>query len=232
MEHAPTTARARARAQLTREIKAAARRQLAERGPSELSLRAVARELGMVSSAVYRYFASRDDLLTALVIDSYDSIGAAAEKAVADARGGFEVRWLRLTRAIRAWALDNPNEYALIYGSPVPGYQAPQDTIVAAARAVGAAGSLVVGGVASGEIDVEQSLPIPRPVRADLVAVREALAPGVPDSVLSRTLYAWAQLFGSLTFELFGQYENVIHDRDEFFDHQMRRTARLLMTGG
>ena len=232
MEHAPTTARARARAELTEEIKAAARRQLIEGGPSELSLRGVARELGMVSSAVYRYFASRDELLTALVIDSYDSLGTVAEEAAAGGRGGFEARWLHLTRAIRGWALANPNEYALIYGSPVPGYQAPQDTVVAATRTVAAGASLVVDGVASGEIDVEQSLPIPRPVRADLIAVREALAPDVPDSVLSRTLYAWAQLFGSLTFELFGQYENVIHERDEFFDHQMRRTARLLMTGG
>jgi AcrR family transcriptional regulator len=232
MEHAPTTARARARIELTREIKGAARRQLAEGGPSALSLRAVARELGMVSSAVYRYFASRDDLITALVIDSYDSLGGVAEEAVDDARGDFEARWLRLTRAIRGWALANPNEYALIYGSPVPGYQAPQDTIAAATRTVAAGCALVVAGVASGEIDVDQALPIPRPVRADLAAVRNALAPDVPDSVLSRTLYAWAQLFGTLTFELFGQYENVIGDRDEFFDHQMRRTARLLLTGG
>ena len=232
MEHAPTTARARARAELTREIKGAARRQLAEGSPSELSLRAVARELGMVSSAVYRYFPSRDDLLTALVIDSYDSLGTVAEEAVADARGGFEARWLRLTRAIRGWALANPNEYALIYGSPVPGYAAPEATIAAATRAVAAGVSLVVDGVAAGEIDVEQSLPIPRPVRSDFAAVREALAPDVPDSVVSRTLYAWTQLFGALSFELFGQYENVIHDRDEFFDHQMRRSARLLMAGG
>src|SRR6476620_4181691 len=101
MEHAPTTARARARAELTEEIKAAARRQLIEGGPSELSLRGVARELGMVSSAVYRYFASRDELLTALVIDSYDSLGTVAEEAAAGGRGGFEARWLHLTRAIR-----------------------------------------------------------------------------------------------------------------------------------
>ena len=232
MDHAPTTARARARLELTEEIKAAARRQLTEGGPSELSLRAVARELGMVSSAVCRYFASRDDLLTALVIDAYESIGAIAEKAAAEARGGFEARWLHFTRAIRGWALANPNEYALIYGSPVPGYKAPQDTIAAATRTIAAGVSLVVEGVAADEIDVEQSLPIPRPVRADLVAVRETLAPDVSDSVVSRTIYAWTQLFGALTFELFGQYDNVIHERDEFFDHQMRRSARLVMTGG
>ena len=80
---AATGARARVRAELTQEILAAARRQLAEQGSAALSLRAVAREVGMVSSAVYRYFPSRDDLLTALIVDAYDGLGAAVERAVA-----------------------------------------------------------------------------------------------------------------------------------------------------
>ena len=80
---AAPTARARARAELTEEIKAVARRQLAEQGSAALSLRAVAREVGMVSSAVYRYFPSRDDLLTALIVDAYDAVGDAAEQALA-----------------------------------------------------------------------------------------------------------------------------------------------------
>ena len=81
MHSAPATARARARAELTNEIKATARRHLAEVGAPALSLRAVARELGMASSAVYRYFASRDELLTALIVDAFDAVGAAAEEA-------------------------------------------------------------------------------------------------------------------------------------------------------
>src|ERR1700757_238703 len=81
--NAGRTARERARAELTREIKEEARRQLVTSGADGLSLRAVARELGMVSSALYRYFPSRDDLLTALIIDAYDAIGAAVEEAVA-----------------------------------------------------------------------------------------------------------------------------------------------------
>ncbi|MDQ2876974.1 MAG: TetR/AcrR family transcriptional regulator, partial [Actinomycetota bacterium] len=74
------TARQRARAEITGEIKDEARRQLATTG-AQLSLRAVARELGMVSSALYRYFPSRHDLLTALIIDAYDALGEAAEQA-------------------------------------------------------------------------------------------------------------------------------------------------------
>ena len=231
MDHAPTTARARARLELTEEIKAAARRQLTEGGPSELSLRAVARELGMVSSAVYRYFASRDDLLTALVIDAYESIGAIAEKAAAEARGGFEARWLHLTRAIRSWALANPNEYALIYGSPVPGYAAPQDTIDPASRVALALLQIVVDGVDAGEIDAGDEPSMPRNVRTDFAGLRAMAASGVPDAVLSRTLLAWSALFGCISLEMFGHLHNVIHDYDAYFTIQMRRTAEFLVNG-
>ena len=96
VDSAPMTARARARIELTEEIKAAGRRQLAEVGAADLSLRAVARELGMVSSAVYRYVASRDDLLTLLLVDAYDALGQAVEDAALDRRGGFPARWVRM----------------------------------------------------------------------------------------------------------------------------------------
>ena len=114
----------------TSEIKAEARRQLAAGGAQQLSLRAVARELGMVSSAVYRYFPSRDDLLTALIIDAYDALGEAAEAAAGRLRQtAVRARWTAACHAVRDWAKAHPHEYALIYGSPVPGYQAPQETI-------------------------------------------------------------------------------------------------------
>src|SRR5690242_8975213 len=133
--NASQTARQRARAELTREIKEAARRQLAETGAPQLSLRAVARELGMVSSALYRYFPSRDDLLTALIIDAYEAVGECAESAVAAApRADSRARWRALCNAVRDWARAHPHEYALVYGTPVPGYQAPQDTVEPAAR--------------------------------------------------------------------------------------------------
>src|ERR1700744_10503 len=106
------TARERARAELAREIKEEARRQLAATGADGLSLRAVARQLGMVSSALYRYYPSRDDLLTALIIDAYDALGKAAEAAVAaDPGRSSPARWRAACRAIRAWALDHPHEY-------------------------------------------------------------------------------------------------------------------------
>src|SRR6201986_2904493 len=97
---APRTARERARVELTREIKEEARRQLAAAGADGLSLRAVARELGMVSSALYRYYPSRHDLLTPLIIDAYDSIGAATERAAAGPAGRPRDRWAAACHAI------------------------------------------------------------------------------------------------------------------------------------
>src|ERR1700760_1979543 len=131
---APRTARERARAELTREIKEEARRQLADAGANGLSLRAVARELGMVSSALYRYYPRRDDLLTALIIDAYDAIGEAPEGGAAAPGTAGRAGGTAACHAIRDWARSHPHEYALIYGSPVPGYRAPEATIGPAAR--------------------------------------------------------------------------------------------------
>src|SRR5271168_1272071 len=127
--------RARMRAELTQEIKDEARRQLAEAGAGSLSLRAIARQLGMVSSGIYRYFKSRDELLTALIIDAYDALGAQVEAADAGCdREDFGGRWGACSHGARDWARQHPHEYALIYGSPVPGYRAPEDTNTPASR--------------------------------------------------------------------------------------------------
>ena len=143
--------RARVRAELTREIAEVARRHLASDGAAALSLRAVARELGMASSAVYRYFPSRDDLLTALIVDAYDAMGEAAEVADAERPGSDLIgRWQAACAAVRTWALANPHEYALVYGSPVPGYAAPEATIGPAGRVGVVLCRIVADGIASG----------------------------------------------------------------------------------
>src|SRR6266568_2209402 len=169
--------RARVRAEMIDEIKDAARRQLATEG-ANLSLRAIARELGMVSSALYRYFASRDDLLTALLIDAYNAIGEVAERAdatVAD-RLSLTGRWLTVAHAWRDWALANPAEYALIHGSPVPGYAAPQDTVGPASRRFLVIAAIIRDGHQSGVLaPAAPTPPIPAPLRAELDAVAAAL---------------------------------------------------------
>ncbi|MCU1350823.1 MAG: regulatory protein TetR [Acidimicrobiales bacterium] len=227
-----TTARARVRAELTDEIKAIARRHLAEQGASSLSLRAVTRELGMVSSAVYRYFASRDELLTALIVDAYEAVAAAAEAADATKRrSDIRGRWIATARGVRGWATANPQEYALIYGSPVPGYQAPADTIDPALRVSLVPLRILVDGVASGAIDTNEGIETTRTVRDDLAQLRALAAPGVPDNVLSRGLLVWTQVIGAISFELFGHLHNVVRDYDAFFDLQVRQGARYLLGG-
>jgi AcrR family transcriptional regulator len=229
---ASRTARDRARLELTEEIKTVGRRHLAEHGASGLSLRAVAREVGMVSSAVYRYFPSRDDLLTALIIDAYDAVGECAEAADEAARNrGVAARWLDVCEAVRSWALANAHEYALIYGSPVPGYAAPEATIGPASRVAVVLLRVVAEGVASGEVVAGETPAMSRVVRSDLAQLRRTAAPSVPDAVLSRALGVWAQLLGTINLEMFGHLHNVIHDYDAFFTLQMRRACEFLVQG-
>jgi AcrR family transcriptional regulator len=222
----PTTARERARAELTTEITDLARAQLATVGAAGLSLRAVARELGMASSAMYRYFPSRDELLTRLIIDGYDALGRAAEEAD-DPTAAPADRWLAVCRAVRRWALAHPHEYALLYGSPVPGYRAPADTVPAAVR-VGA----VLGGIL-GDAARAGALP-PAPggrtgtITPDVTAVLGGEHPALDDRVRARGLLAWSGVFGTISFELFGHFTGAVTDADAFFDDAMRDLAGLL----
>ena len=225
------TVRERVRAEMIDEIKATARRHLAEHGPTGLSLRAVARDVGLVSSAVYRYFPSRDELLTALIIDAYDAVGAAAEATEPrPGTAGARVveRWTALAGAIRDWARAQPHEYGLIYGSPVPGYAAPRDTVDPAIRVSLVFLRLVADGVAAGAIVATRGGRIPRTIRSDLGVLRDEVGLDIPDAVLVRALAVWAQLFGTLTLELFGHLHNVIHDYDAFFELQMTQAGHHL----
>ncbi|MCU1621876.1 MAG: TetR/AcrR family transcriptional regulator, partial [Frankiales bacterium] len=214
---APRTARARARAELTAEIKAVARRHVATNGAADLSLRAVARDLGMVSSAVYRYFPSRDDLLTALIVDAYNAVGEAAETAEAAVRRTDLLRrWLAAARAVRSWAQDNPQEYALIFGSPIPGYQAPQDTVDPATRI-----PLLLLTIIGEAVAPPDDLVLPRAVGRDLKRLRDQVAPSVSEARLARAVMAWTHLIGGISFELFGHLVGSIDDYSAWFDLQM-----------
>lgn len=223
--NAGRTARDRARAELTREIKDAARRQLAAEGAERLSLRAVSRELGMVSSALYRYFPSRDDLLTALIIDAYDALGAAAEKA-AQQEQGIVAGWQAVCRAVRAWAIAHPHEYALIYGSPVPGYSAPEATVQPAARV-----PLVLLGLLRQAHEADALAPlddVPEPsavLAEQITTLGAAIVPDVPAKVLTRAVIAWTQLFGMISFELFGQLVGSVDPTEPFFEHTTAQMA-------
>lgn len=210
---------------MSQEIKAVARRHLATDG-ANLSLRAVARDLDIVASALYRYFPSRDALLTALIIDAYDALADAATAAdTAVQRDDFRGRWHAVCRAVRTWALEHPAEYGLIYGNPVPGYAAPQETVEPAAKVV-----LLLAGIVSDAGNNLQALkasPLTQPLRADLRRLIEQRPGGLLEEYLDRVLVAWTHLFGVLNFEVFGRLDDLIEARAEYFDHHMTLMADL-----
>ncbi|MFF7941655.1 TetR/AcrR family transcriptional regulator [Nocardia gamkensis] len=219
--------RARVRSEMIEEIKAAARKRLAVDG-ANLSLRGVARDMGIVASALYRYFPSRDDLLTALIMDAYQALAAETEAAdtrlpAADLRG----RWMAVCSSVRDWAQAHPAEYGLLYGSPVPGYDAPDDTVAPAA-------AVVFRLVAIAQAGAEKLTPpplssaLPAPVHADLRRLIEQQSSDLPEDVLDRVFVAWTQLFGLLSFEVFGRLNGIIDARADYFAHHMNVMADLV----
>lgn len=227
------TARALARQTVQDGILAAARARLTAEGPSQLSLRAVARDVGLVSSAVYRYFPSRDDLLTALLVADYDELGGAVEAA--DAAAGPEPgrRWVACCRAVRAWSIAHPGDFALLFGSPVPGYVAPQETVEPASRTTLTLVRIVADAVGRdgggpGVVDAAGSgtaaSGAPGAV-ADAVATLRAYGIALPDEVLVRTLMAWTTVFGTVSFELFGHFVGSVSDPAAYFDEVVARLA-------
>ncbi|AYF77478.1 TetR/AcrR family transcriptional regulator [Nocardia yunnanensis] len=222
----PRTARERARAEITREITDVARRQLAESGAPALSLRAIARELGMVSSALYRYFPSRDELLTTLIIEAYDAIGAAVEQTVATADTP-RAQWRAMANAVRDWAIAHPHEYALVYGSPVPGYQAPQTTIGPASRVPIVALGIVHRAWESGTLTLSGDTVGPE-LSAQAAGIAELITPGLPEIAVTRGVMAWTQLYGMVTFELFGQLANSMDPAGPFFAYAVEAMADFI----
>lgn len=228
MENKARTARQRARAEITAEILSAARARLADTGPGELSLRAVARDVGMVSSAVYRYFPSRDELLTALLIEAYDELGQAVEDAddAVDDPSDLAGRWLATCRAIRAWAIAHPHDYALLYGSPVTGYAAPQDTVTPATRVIVRLVTIVVATDPTRPATTSSAYPFDSSVRGAMQAIADLGGPAehdIPAETIGRTLMAWSTVFGTISFELWGHLVGSVNDHEAYFDSVISR---------
>jgi AcrR family transcriptional regulator len=203
----------------------AAAESLAEAGADALSLRAIARRLGVVSSAIYRYYPSRDALLTDLIVQCYLSLGAAvAEAESAVPRADLVERFAVIVRSVRDWARRNPHRYALIYGTPVVGYRAPQTTVEPASQV-----GLLLTRVLVDAATAGRSMP------SD--PERDALAPqfaGLADelglgrelrSALVAGIEAWSEIFGHVSFELFGHYVGVIPDLDAYTESLIARLA-------
>ena len=207
--------RERVRQETTREILDTARRQLATVGPADLSLRAVAREVGLASSAVYRYFASRDELLTALILAAYDDLGDAVERAEAAVpREDHARRWLTVCQAARRWALDHPHEWTLIYGTPVPGYVAPQRTVESGIRVqrllLALLGEIVAAEDAAAPAAGGRGPAVPPDLPAAYPSLAELTGPAMATARAVLGVVGWTWLVGRISVELNGQLVGVV----------------------
>jgi AcrR family transcriptional regulator len=215
-----------------RDIVRIGRAHLATEGAAALSLRAVARDLGVVSSAVYRYVASRDELLTLLVVDGYDELGDAVDAALGRVDDtDHAARVVAIGRAVRAWALAEPATYALLFGSPVPGYEAPAErTTGPGTRVVGRLVEVWEHAWVAGAISLDESPLTPRRLSRELARIRRETGITAPDGLIARGLFAWAALFGCVTWEVFGQYgPGTFVDPGDLFEHHL---AALVETVG
>jgi AcrR family transcriptional regulator len=135
MDSAPETRRARQRRELLAEIEEEARRQLVAGGPTTVSLRAIARAVGLSPASLYTYVASLDDIFTMLLLSSYRSLAAATREAAESFADAPPVdRALAAVLAHRRWALEHPGEFNLIFSDQLPGYEAPPDGPTVAAQ--------------------------------------------------------------------------------------------------
>lgn len=215
------TPRQLARAESIGRIKELALDQLAESGAAALSLRAIARELNLVSSALYRYYPSRDELITALILDAYDDLAYALE-AAGTSRRAPRRRWLDTCHALRGWSLDAPHRFALVYGSAIPGYAAPQDTVVPAGRVVHAFCAPAVGAGAG------PPSPTGRPLVGQLRVSADALDLDADPGVMLVLIGAFARVVGLLNLELNGHFVGGFEPADLLFAALVEREADAL----
>lgn len=180
------------------------RQHLVTEGAAGLSLRAIARDLGMVSSAVYRYVSSRDDLLTLLVVDAYTELADAVDGAATQSDWRGRIRGI--ADAARDWAIHQPARWALLYGSPVPGYHAPAErTVGPGTRVVGALFAAVADGIAAGDIGPSEGA-VAQPLSSDLDRIRAEFDFDGDDGIVAKCFLLWAGLVGAISLEVFGQY--------------------------
>ncbi|CCQ14159.1 putative TetR family transcriptional regulator [Rhodococcus sp. AW25M09] len=217
-----STPRTRARAQTLADITRIGREHLAADGAAALSLRAVARDLGVVSSAVYRYVSSRDELLTLLVVDGYTELGDTVDAAV-DAADGPKQKFLALGRAVRQWGLREPARYALLFGSPVPGYNAPaEQTTGPGTRVITALVTVLHSAWTTSRPDVEADSPELASLHTSFEEIRQEMGTDLPDELMALGVMVWASLFGAISFDVFDQYgATTFASRDDLFEYQL-----------
>jgi AcrR family transcriptional regulator len=206
------------------------RRHLVEHGAAGLSLRAIARDLGMVSSAVYRYVASRDELLTLLLVDAYSDLADAVDRAREAVPDAWSDDVVAIAHAAHGWAIAHPASWALLYGSPVPGYHAPAErTVGPGTRVIGAFFDAVAAGIATGDIKLTNHT-APQQISDDFERLRQEFGFPGDDAVIAKCFAIWAGVVGAISLEVFGQYgADTLSAPEAVFETQVRLLLTMLI---
>jgi AcrR family transcriptional regulator len=218
---------------MTAEILAVASAHVAREGAAALSLRSIARDLGMAPSALYRYFDGRDALLSALILDAYEALADEAERAADEAEAGAPggvgddaERWLSVPRGMRGWALEHPHQWGLIFGTPVPGYQAPEATVEPYARMAAALVRPLVAAQMAGRLRADDGArPVSDELRVAVAPVSEGLLPDLPVEKVVLALQAWTTIVGAISLEIFGHWRNTVFEPGLLFEATIAEAA-------
>ena len=221
------TRREQKRLETELEIKAIARKQIAEVGAVALSLRAIAREMRMSAPALYRYFPNKEALVTTLIVEAYTALAdAMADADAAKERDDFHGRFQAICFAYRDWAMSHPQDYTLIYGTPIPNYHAPRELTVAPAGRV----LLILNDAWQAD---RLSIPagyevLPDELATAVQAVLQTLPEGVPGTVVPMTMIIWSQLQGLVWGELYGQFSPGLAESGKLYQLEIQTmTGRL-----
>ena len=208
---------------LQQAIKEIAWKQITESGASSLSLRAVARELGVSAPAIYNYYPSRDELVTMLIVDAYNSLADSQEACVETIpTEDLPGRLSALGLAYRQWAVTYPQRYQLIFGTPIPNYHAPEDvTLPAAARGLVSLTDAIQALCSAGKLHTER-LAVMTPRLQSMLAAWQEFSGGAEAEVLYLALVIWSRVHGLVMLEITNQIPSFFDDPGEVFAREIK----------
>jgi len=214
-----------AREETIEAIKTSARQQMADNGTAGISLRGIARELGMTAPAIYNYFSRLDDLITALIIDAFNGLADAVDEAAQSSDDAAQ-QLKMACKAYRSWALEYPADFQLIYGNPIPNYEAPAElTVPLASRPMQTMYRAILAAYQAGQLTIPaEYAEVPEQITAhvgsflwrDFPELRE-----IPMSIFYLVVVAWSRIHGIVMLELFEHIGPTIGDVDTFFNHEI-----------
>ena len=216
------------------EIKGAARRLMEKEGTAGVSIRAIGREMDMTAPALYHYYASRDALITDLILDAFGALADHLEQTRQDCRKLTAVQQLRhVLLAYRAWALSYPIDFQLIYGNPIPGYEAPEEsTTPAATRSFIVIASLIAQVMETPEFSPEAEYSrVPPELAPHFQALGlqlQEMGVNLPQLALYLTTVGWPLIHGIIMLELFNHLQPVVGDVDVLYRSEIENLLRRM----